>query len=296
MKKVLLINDTSNEAHIGSRAVVKHIHILCEKNNMNIIHTLTRAQVFEKEDEVPRLIEEADIILINGEGSLHHHPRIATQFFPAIMSIIPSDKKIVLANALWENMLYDGVEEHLKKIDLISVRESWSFREIITQRYPDNVFIIPDLIFYGINIPENIGYCDSVETSIRHYAQKQNNYFPLNYIDKGTYLQPKELTYPSISAYQNWLNSLSLFVTGRFHGVCLAIKTATPFLTFNSNSHKIEALLEDLNCKELIISSFKEVHIKKNQLLAQEAIPKLFDYKVTASEKIEAFYKKVGEL
>ena len=37
-----------------------------------------------------------------------------------------------------------------------------------------------------------------------------------------------------------------LLVTGRFHAVCMAILTKTPFVAVTSNSWKIEALLADI--------------------------------------------------
>lgn len=39
----------------------------------------------------------------------------------------------------------------------------------------------------------------------------------------------------------------SLVVTGRFHGICLAILAKRPFVAFASNTHKIEGLLKDAN-------------------------------------------------
>jgi hypothetical protein len=41
------------------------------------------------------------------------------------------------------------------------------------------------------------------------------------------------------------LGRLRLHATGRFHAAALAIRCGVPFLSVNSNSHKIEALVED---------------------------------------------------
>lgn len=41
------------------------------------------------------------------------------------------------------------------------------------------------------------------------------------------------------------LAGAELVVTGRFHGVCLAIPARRPFLALASNTHKVEGLLAD---------------------------------------------------
>jgi len=48
------------------------------------------------------------------------------------------------------------------------------------------------------------------------------------------------------NAYIARIKEADLSVTGRFHAVCLAVATMTPFLSVASNSWKIEALLEDV--------------------------------------------------
>ena len=45
MKKVLLINDTSNECHIGSYNVIQNIHHLCRNNDMKVVESLTRHSI-----------------------------------------------------------------------------------------------------------------------------------------------------------------------------------------------------------------------------------------------------------
>ena len=46
-------------------------------------------------------------------------------------------------------------------------------------------------------------------------------------------------------AYLDLLSRKALSVTGRFHGICLNLVTATPFICISSNSWKVEALFED---------------------------------------------------
>ena len=51
------------------------------------------------------------------------------------------------------------------------------------------------------------------------------------------------------------LRRSKLLITGRFHAVCMAMVTGTPFLAPASNSHKIEAMLNDAGLSHRVISS-----------------------------------------
>lgn len=51
------------------------------------------------------------------------------------------------------------------------------------------------------------------------------------------------------------LRHSELLITGRFHAVCMAMVTGTPFLAPSSNSHKIEAMLDDAGLSHRVISS-----------------------------------------
>lgn len=44
------------------------------------------------------------------------------------------------------------------------------------------------------------------------------------------------------------ISGADLYVTGQWHGICAALLARTPFVAIPSNSHKIEAFLDDLEC------------------------------------------------
>ena len=248
MKTAILLNDTSYESHIGSRTVVDSFDYLCKKYDIKVIKKYTRAQCIELIREIIPLFDKVDLILINGEGSLHHHPRPSTAFFKIIMRYIKKRHKVVLFNTLWQDMKYKGLSKHLRKINLISVRESYSYEELVKKYPKEKLIITPDLIFHNEFKSEDrskIGYGDSVNHKIRSSFKRKANYFPLNFIHSGTYKNPTSLNYPSLQSYVTWLESLDLYITGRFHGVCLSAIAGTPFLSYPSNSHKIEGILHD---------------------------------------------------
>ena len=183
----------------------------------------------------------------------------------------------------------------MKKIRLISFRESLSFDDFTKNYKHKNTRIVPDLIFYNnFNNINKIGYSDSVNHKIRSTFKKQQNYMPLNYIDSGTYNHPKVLTYPSLEAYILWLKSLDLHVTGRFHGTCLAVLANTPFVAYASNSHKIEGLLKDMDCLDLLIRQRREELKKKD--LAKELLPQTQAYLTMARVQIKQLFMEISKL
>lgn len=299
MKNVLLINDTSEECHIGSCNVIKNICYLCKQNNMRVSNTCTRHFITDQSpSKMKTALDSAEIVIINGEGSLHHHPRRNTKWFPKILDRIPKDKKIVLINSLWQrmdNLGKESIEIFLDKIDLIAVRETYSYNDMI-RLYPktEKIIVIPDIIFATEFLEAKVGYGDSVDRKKRKMLKEKNNYLPLSYIEAGTYLDIKKINLPSIIPYVTWLKSLELYVTGRFHGLCLSAMVGTPFLVFPSNSHKIEAILDDMNCPELLIHSLDEVEQKKE--IAIQSISKAYNYANNAKGKIKNLFKKIGEL
>lgn len=297
MKNAILINDTSNECHIGSMQVIKNISKLCKDNSIDIVARYTRHNIIDNTKGDLKLdIQKSDFIIINGEGSLHHHPRRNTKWFPILMQMIPQNKKICLINALWQDMeelnQYKGC---LDKLNFISVRESYSYRNLVAI-YPkkDKIIITPDIIFATSFKEDVIGYGDSVNRKLRQVLKKKNNFLPLSYIDRGSYKYIQNITMPTLKSYQLWLKSLELYITGRFHGVCMSALVGTPFLTFTSNSHKIKGILKDMDCQELLIDSLEEIETKKTRAI--ELAPKARKYAVEAKPKIEELFKRIGAL
>ena len=277
-KKALLINDTSSEHHIGSKIVIQQIKKLCEQRDIKIVAFYKRSTVLNESQKMKEVFKNIDLVIVNGEGSLHNSP----QWFSVLLQTLPENKPCFLINSLWEKMYVNDIGL-LNKFKIISLRESFSYQEMKKNNTKHkNIRIVPDLIFNTNSDAVSIGYGDSVLQGLRTELSKKHNYFPLH----------TEATEPDINAYVNWLKSLkSFYVTGRFHGVCLSIIAEVPFLTFPSNSHKIEGILSDIECQELLIHTHEEIceeriwhdvknyseHFKRYKSHAKEKIKMLFD-------------------
>ena len=283
-KRAIIINDTTWENHIGCASVIMSIKQQCKKRQIDVVRTYQRSDIIHGYRAIQKSMNKIDIILVNGEGSLHHSP----QWFGDLLKILPDNKACFLINTIWDKMFFSDVNL-LNKFKLISVRESSSYNELLkTYSKPEKISIVPDLIFGLDTVNKNLarnehGFGDSVLYSLREYLSSFDNYFPLNYQDKKIDAQE----------YIDWLRSLNLYITGRFHGVCLSIMAETNFFAFPSNSHKIEGILKDLNCEELLIHSLndtKKINKDKNYI---EIFRK---YQTNAKEKINTFFDKVAEV
>jgi exopolysaccharide biosynthesis predicted pyruvyltransferase EpsI len=298
VRTAVLINDTSKEEyHIGCVTVINNIRQLCHSHNIKLIKTYSRNELLTgKFSDIKKTLQDQEIIIVNGEGSLHHHPRTNTKWLLKLLNIMPHNKKMVLINTLWQDMekLVD-YDKQLDKFNFISVRETLSYNSLLSMYpKPEKLIITPDLIF-ATEIPNFAeGYGDSVIHDIRNQLKEYDNYFPLSFISRGSYFNPKELTIPSLQGYLKWLKSLEFHVTGRFHGVCLSSLMNIPFLAFPSNSHKIEGILGDMYCSNLLITSLDDIENKKP--LAKELIVKAHNYAIEARPKIDELFRRISQL
>jgi len=235
-RKAILLNDTSRENHIGCGLVIQNIKKLCREKGVELLDTFERKNIRPANARLLANIELCDFIIVNGEGSLHHSSGATSGLIEF------GDKPKVLINAVWDKMFLVG--NILNSFSYISVRENRSYAEIIKSVSKEKVHTVPDMIFYSTEsvIVHKLGFGDSVMDFVREKLKKERNYFPMQLA----------ATCPDIYAYINWLKSLDLYVTGRFHGVCLAMMFQVPFLAIPSNSHKIEGLLEDCGCSDLL--------------------------------------------
>jgi len=293
MHKAILINDTRNEHHIGCDTVITNIIKLCKERDIEIIQTFTRQDIKLNPPRLKDAITSCDIIITNGEGSLHDG--YGCSFLVPLIKMLPN-KPSVLINSVWYNM---GHVEGMEKFSIISFRENRSKVEFDKDHMNliEKSEVVPDVIFATELSSENIGTGDSVYGHISEKLNKYNNHFPLDYHkqSKLKFSNGFELYNPKdINAYISWLKTLDLYITGRFHGVCLAILTGTPFLAMASNAKKIEALIRDVTDKNLIIVSLDEVEQKKKD--AYQVVGAMKTYTYFAKANIKNLFDRIKGL
>ena len=279
MVKAVILNDTRGDNHFGCFRVMRIIEEnLASRGIIVTARSLVRND-WERDRAFVARLAEADLVVINGEGTLHHGHRQGERLLKITDHPARGNKPVALINTIYQQNP-ESWRRYLDKIDLISARDSKSAAEIarLTGRDCRNV---PDLSLAEGAVPSpgiartRLLIGDSVETNTRKVlmalaaVDPQARFLP---ILKG--LKPSKPHHPTPlrqlreayiwlnARYSQWrrgniefnrdeagfigsLMSVRLHVTGRFHAVCFCLFTGTPFLAVESNSWKMGALLED---------------------------------------------------
>lgn len=257
--KVAILNDTRG-FHLGCELVNQNLVKLCLKHGLEPVGTYALNR--PREQKLPQV----DVIIVNGEGTFHHAN--GTQLDRAIEDC--EGKRAFLINTVFDK---PDFKKELN-FDLIATRESISAKECNAD------LVVPDLSLYSMpkvktNKRVRIGYTAGVTPENKDILGHLPNHRPI----RGT------------EDYLKWLNSLDLFVTGRFHGICMAAYYNIPFLAFSSNSHKNEGILKDMGCEELLIKEEREISHKMRS--ARHLIDKAHRYAMDAKRKQEKLFEVI---
>ncbi len=215
--------------HFGCRLIGQTYRELFSRFDLDLIGACSK----HLQSNYLKIMEKADLIIVNGEGSIRHgrnqHLVDLAEYFPC-----------VLLNAVWQD---NPDNPKLKHFKYISVRESLSSREL-TDLGVENE-IVPDIIFVSMFLNSYIkgsptgdmGFTDCVIKTKKRFFRK-----------------PEEIKVdtPLVADYLDQLSSYRRICTGRFHTIIACSVLGIPFSAWPSNSHKIEGLLKDMNVEYLL--------------------------------------------
>jgi len=267
--KIFYANDTSSEAHVGCKAVSNaHFRLLAaagatlcgiasvsegkdlltadpEKSVENLIDSTWGA-----------LIEESDAVVVNGEGTIHHgRGRLPLAFLAAGQKL---GKETYLVNAL-----VDGVSAYkdiFPNLTAVSVRDPES-KAVVRKLGATRIYLRRDSFFEA-------DFVDEPTCSLRGeivvgdaHPEVLSSVEALEDFGKDTsrwMLEDPQRVYDWQHALAN-LQGAEVYVTGRYHGVCLAALAGVPFVPVRSNSRKIESLLHWSGCDIPICANAEEI-------------------------------------
>lgn len=281
-RRAVLLNDTSFVAHHGSRQVVATIRSSLARRGIKIVASTPAGAHWERNQAFIDGLTTADLVVINGEGTLHDGAPAGERLLRIAQHPLRSKRPIALINALWQDNP-KAWHTLLKKVDLIVVRDGRSKRELA--RDGIGADLCPDLSFYhdwgnhrrDRNDGDRIVFGDSVyrDVSKALFTTYQNHRGPRAYLPiRARQRHELHRTLTMTEHVDNlrhhlraWMQSLrdcnqlmardakeyvahlargSMHVTGRYHAVCLSIAIGMPFVAVASNSNKIEALIDDI--------------------------------------------------
>ncbi|MCF6267470.1 MAG: polysaccharide pyruvyl transferase family protein [Desulfuromusa sp.] len=284
IRKVVLLNDTSFEQHHGCCVVIANIKTLLRERGLHLLATNPVGVPWEDNVSFRKKMDDSDIVLINGEGTIHHSQPRALDLITVVDYAKKHNKPTALINCTYQDN-NDYIHDRAGLFDKVYVRESLSQDELRENGIQSSV--VPDLTFFQepfrLPTPRNgVGVTDSVDTEfsekLYHFSKRQDMvYLPAlakqNFrLDRGTLRrQFKDLmksvcfkalqmaggsisfnrqrflaSYASTDRYINTIAKLELLMSARFHSCCFAVKTLTPMIAFASNSHKIQGMFKDI--------------------------------------------------
>lgn len=268
LMRALILNDTARGGHPGCVLVMRQLLNGCRGVGIIPVAQLPVGRGFSR--SVQEKLPECDLVIINGEGTLHHDGRAALALAAAGVLAHNAGKPLALINTVWQQN--DSCNELLGCASLVYTRESRSARQLREAGCAAEV--VPDLLlschskdlFIAPVGPGPVVVLDDVrwETALilARYARERGLPF-LRMTESPS--SPKALLQwgrlclaggfgprLGIEAVQSIMDA-SLVVTGRFHGVCLAILAQRPIVALQSNTHKIEGLFEDAGLGECAV-------------------------------------------
>ena len=93
MKKILLVNDTSLTLHYGCDLLMLNIFKLLKKNNIKIVNSIYHEETILLDQYNRKKVKNSDLILINGEGTLHRNKNSNQDKVNEILQFIYDVKK-----------------------------------------------------------------------------------------------------------------------------------------------------------------------------------------------------------
>ncbi len=322
-KNVLLVNDTSLVCHHGCTLLMQCIYDVFKKNNIII-----KDRIFYEENYTKYLNKKInfDLILINGEGTIHGKKNADIKKVKQILDFIKLVKKnykipVIIFNSTISSLSNNQLKT-LRMLDKIYVRESYSYNYLKINKI--NSMIVPDLLsllkFKDNKIGKNIIVNDSSvkinNKKLKEFSKFNNyNYVPLLYNNHLRYFRYfiykliriyefKFITqfYLTIKKYyvRSFLkqtNDSKFIITGRFHSIFIALARMKPFYTFESDTYKVRGLLDMLGLRNRIIdiNSLRNKPILLKNFTKSE-LYKIKKFKKSANETIKIFIRELKEI
>lgn len=166
--KVLVLNDTRSENHHGCSRVMNAIDFNLKQRGIRDVDYVEIGENWEQSEAIKRKIIFADLLLINGEGTIHHNAPYGLSLLRAGSFARKYGVKTALINCTFQ--ANDAAcHKDLASFDLISVRESLSLAEV--EAAGVSARIVPDLSFaVGRNISaqrsDRVYVTDSVKKEV----------------------------------------------------------------------------------------------------------------------------------
>lgn len=225
-RKVRVLGDHS-DYHCGSWAAIESIRMNCQRSGYALAGRY----------------EPFDILVVNGEGSMHGSRsgfrNVFTKKMEVLKRAVARGIPAYLVNTIWQDNVssYDDV---LRQLSGIQVREAQSQRALLQEHGISSTLKIDASFFLDVEIPQagerspRVMATDFFITSTGRFESRALG------IPDVEYVSMTDVHWPD---FVRRLAASRLLVTGRHHAVYAACKARTPFVVVKGNNHKVTGLL-----------------------------------------------------
>ena len=274
------------------------------------------------------------MVVINGEGTLHHGAPEGARLLQAADYAAALGKPVALVNTIYQ----DNPQDWARRAGSVAYMAARDLRSWASARDAGfKVDYAPDLSFHdcrnspGAEVRDAVAYGDSVyrdvtrrlfqayrrakghklylpiRTRVKHAGTSwpltlKQRYENLRYEIASSVRQfPRfdiRLT-STAEEYERCLSRVGLYVTGRYHAVCFAMLTRTPFRAVRSNSHKIEALIEEAGINPMRVAESIDELVDSDPAdwrYSRKEQANLDAFLADARHKIDAVLEKIAAL
>lgn len=220
-KKVVIYNDTS-EYHYGCKMVMQYLYSDLQGCDVEVVDNFA----------------DADAIIINGEGTMHHDRNAPKVLLDVLVRGHKAGKQLFLVNTVFQNIPLCPLMIEALKNTHISVREVKS-QTYLKETYDIDSEVHLDFSYYMV--PNAIFRTPKV---IEHEVVFGENFFRPPYQSKNKELQRVNIFQDDWMHIVSKIRSAEWFITGRHHEMYAACVAETPFVVLRGNTWKNEGLLE----------------------------------------------------
>jgi hypothetical protein len=308
MKKAIILNDTRREStHIGCKHVMENLLLLCKKYYLKIDSTYQQLDLKELNDIRSKAVM-VDAIIVNGEGTFHDDQAMAVNIVKAVMIAKQTNKdlKVYLINTVWQNNLI--LDRFTGLFDLIFVRDEYSKKLLELNNVSS--MVVPDLIFYGNpnTVADNQLDVVVIDSVINRNAKKLARFAVTHFLPfyrMGTSRLDQQLRDELIQTIggervlygDSVIYNSRMVITGRFHVVCLALMYKVYFQYLPSNTHKIEALIDEIGLNrdifELNFEKIENLNPKRTYQYTETELILINKFLQAAKYRIDNMFEQI---
>lgn len=262
--KIVLVNDTSlYENHFGCQLVGQTIREHLAEFGMELLAALP--YTFDP-TKFTSVFEQADLLLINGEGSIHHGKN---RMLCDLAKLYPS----VLINAVFQENPDDFAVGAFKRV---FVRESNSAKYL--DNYGVKAAVVPDLIF-GSRLLRSVIKCEP-EFDLGRTDRVGDESVGLIPNTGNPYIFVRDIMkYKRVAA-------------GRFHAAVLCAIFDIPFATWDSNSWKTDGMMKDMGVPHLHFRNADEAL----QNVPPQVQPTVREFAMEAPSRIQSMFAEIKQV